>query len=69
MWPATANEVERLGLDTGLALRVATDHAGDLQGRPEMRWQTLVLDLPDDGAGALPLLRGVILRQDKNATY
>jgi SAM-dependent methyltransferase len=69
MWPATANEVERLGLDTGLALRVATDHADDLQGRPAMRWQTLVLDLPDDGAGALPLLRGVILRQDKNATY
>jgi hypothetical protein len=69
MWPVSAHEVERLGLDLGLALRVATDHADDLQGRPGVRWQTLVLDLPDDGAGALPLLRGVILKQEKNATY
>jgi hypothetical protein len=69
MWPVSTNEVERLGLDTGLALRVATDHADDLQGQPGVSWQTLVLDLPDDGAGALPLLRGVILRQEKNATY
>lgn len=69
MWQVSANEVERLGLDMGLALRVATDHADDLQGRPGVRWQTLILDLPDDGAGALPLLRGVILKQEKNATY
>jgi len=69
MWPVSENEVERLGLDVGLALRVATPAKDDLQGRPEIRWQTVVLDLPDDGAGALPLLRGVILRQEKSATY
>ena len=69
MWPVSANEVERLGLDMGLALRVATDFADDLGGRPDVKWQTLVLDLPDDGAGALPLLRGVILNQEKSATY
>ena len=69
MWPVDANEVERLGLDVGLALRVATERADDLQGRREVRWQTVVLDLPDDGAGALPLLRGIILRQEKSATY
>ena len=69
MWPVSANEVERLGLDMGLALRVATDFADDLGGRSGVRWQTLVLDLPDDGAGALPLLRGVILNQEKSATY
>jgi hypothetical protein len=34
-----------------------------------VRWQTVILDLPDDGAGALPLLRGVILKQEKAATY
>ena len=69
MWPVNANEVERLGLDMGLALRVATDFADDLGGRPGVKWQTLILDLPDDGAGALPLLRGVILNQEKSATY
>jgi SAM-dependent methyltransferase len=68
-WPVSATEVERLGLDMGLALRVATDHQDDGQRRPGPRWRILVLDLPDDGAGALPLLRGVILKQEKNATY
>ncbi|MGG5821606.1 methyltransferase domain-containing protein [Falsiroseomonas sp. HW251] len=69
MWPVDAHEVERLGLDHGLALRVATERAEDRQGRPDVRWQTVILDLPDDGGTALPLLRGVILRQEKSATY
>jgi SAM-dependent methyltransferase len=69
MWPVDATEVERLGLDHGLALRLATERAEDRGGRPDIRWQTVILDLPDDGAGALPLLRGVILRQEKSATY
>jgi SAM-dependent methyltransferase len=69
MWPVDANELERLGLDHGLALRVATERAEDRQGRADVRWQTVILDLPDDGGTALPLLRGVILRQEKAATY
>lgn len=69
MWPVDAQEVERLGLDHGLALRVATQRRQDRLGRDDVRWQTVVLDLPDDGAGALPLLRGVILRQEKFSTY
>nr|WP_264185147.1 class I SAM-dependent methyltransferase [Roseicella aerolata] len=69
MWPVDAHEVERLGLDHGLALRVATERVEDRQGRRDVRWQTVILDLPDDGAGALPLLRSVILRQEKAATY
>ncbi|HEV7267493.1 MAG TPA: methyltransferase domain-containing protein [Falsiroseomonas sp.] len=69
MWPVDAAEVERLGLDHGLALRVATERVEDRQGRRDVRWQTVILDLPDDGVGALPLLRGVILRQEKSATY
>jgi len=69
MWPVDAYEVERLGIDHGLALRVATERREDRQSRPDVRWQTVVLDLPDDGAGALPLLRGVILRQEKSSTY
>lgn len=69
MWPVDAHEVERLGLDHGLALRVATEHRPSTLGAPGVTWQTVILDLPDDGAGALPLLRGVILRQEKSATY
>jgi SAM-dependent methyltransferase len=69
MWPVDASEIERLGLEFGLSLRVATERADDLQGRSDISWQTIILELPDDGAGALPLLRGVILRQEKSATY
>jgi len=69
MWPVNAHEVERLGLDHGLALRVATEYRQAVVGGPDVRWQTVMLDLPDDGAGALPLLRGVILRQEKSTTY
>lgn len=69
MWPVDAGEVERLGVDHGLALRVATERRADIGGRDDVRWQTVILDLPDDGGGALPLLRGVILRQEKSATY
>ncbi|NOG69989.1 class I SAM-dependent methyltransferase [Roseicella sp. DB1501] len=69
MWPVDAHEVARLGLDHGLALRVATARRPSALGLPDVTWQTVILDLPDDGAGALPLLRGVILRQEKSATY
>ncbi|MDO9710774.1 class I SAM-dependent methyltransferase [Paracraurococcus lichenis] len=69
MWPVSANEVERLGLDHGLALRLATEHRPSTLGAPGVTWQTVILDLPDDGGAALPLLRGVILRQEKSATY
>jgi SAM-dependent methyltransferase len=69
MWPVDAHEVERLGLDFGLTLRVATARGDDLAGQKDVSWQTVILDLPDDGSGALPLLRGVILRQEKSATY
>jgi hypothetical protein len=38
-------------------------------GRAEIAWTTLILELPDDGTGALPLLRGMILDDRKSATY
>ena len=69
MWPVDVHEAERLGVDHGLALRVATERQEDRGGRTDIRWQTVILDLPDDGGAALPLLRGVILRQEKSATY
>ncbi len=68
-WPGNAHEVERLGLDVGLALRVATEREDDASGRETVKWQTVILDMPDHGAGALPLLRGIILRQEKSSTY
>jgi hypothetical protein len=68
MWPVATGEMESLARTHGLAmLKVAAGR--DLQDRPEVRWTSYVLQLPDDGAGALPLLRGIILNDDKSATY
>ena len=37
--------------------------------RPGIDWETLVFAMPDDGTGSLPLLRHVIVNDNKSATY
>ncbi len=37
--------------------------------RPSLTWETLVFAMPDDGTGSLPLLRHVIVNDDKSSTY
>jgi SAM-dependent methyltransferase len=68
MWPAPPGEVEALARTHGLAvLRSVTTE--DQLGRTDVRWTGMCLRLPDDGAGALPLLRGIILNDEKSSTY
>ena len=40
----------------------------DLMGR-DLEWETLVFAMPDDGIGSLPLLRHVIVNDNKSSTY
>ena len=68
MWPVSSGELEAYARAHGLAVMKVVE-TGDLQNRPEVRWTSYALQLPDDGAGALPLLRGIILNDDKSATY
>ena len=68
MHPVSLAEVQELARGHGLAL----EHAGealDHQGRAGVSWTHVVLRLPDDGTGALPLLRHVILNDAKSSTY
>ena len=68
MWPVSTGELEAYARSQGLMiLNIAPGR--DLQQRSEVQWTTCALQLPDDGAGALPLLRGIILNDDKSATY
>ena len=68
MYDVTTGEIEALARNHGLAIaRVAP--ASDALGRPGVAWTTLAMTLPDDGAGALPLLRGIVLNDDKSSTY
>ncbi len=68
MHPASLTELERLARDHG-ALVARTAGMADEMGRPEVGWTGVALRLPDDGTGALPLLRHVILNDQKSSTY
>jgi len=68
MHDTSPEEIERLARAHGLEV-VHTSSAPDVMGRAGVRWTRLALRLPDDGTGALPLLRHVILNDPKSATY
>jgi hypothetical protein len=68
MWPTSAGEIEALARAHGMAV-IRSVSATDRQGREDVSWTAMCLRLPDDGAGALPLLRGIILNDDKSSTY
>lgn len=66
--PVSAAEIKRLARDHGAFVERETT-ADDQLGRREIGWEQLAIRLPDDGTGALPLLRHVILNDDKSSTY
>ncbi len=61
-------ELSSLAQQFGLRV-VHTSDSHDKLGRSEVSWTTVVLGLPDDGLGALPLLRHLILTDKKSSTY
>lgn len=68
MHSTSTAEIEGLARSQGLeVLRVA--QSADQGGREEVSWDAMVLRLPDDGTGALPLVRGIVLSDDKSSTY
>ncbi|MGI4941094.1 MAG: hypothetical protein ACRYHQ_11145, partial [Janthinobacterium lividum] len=66
--PVSLGEIEALARDHGLQVLRAVAMA-DLQRRPDITWAAVVLRLPDDGTGALPLLCHLILADAKSTTY
>lgn len=68
LYEVSADEVERLAKSQGVAI-VYGGTEPDLMGRPGVTWSHVLLKLPDDETGALPLLRHVILKSDKSSTY
>ena len=61
-------EIEHLARAQGAFVERAADGKDEL-GRGAVTWTQLVVRLPDDGSGALPLLRHIILNDDKSSTY
>src|SRR5919106_1870174 len=63
-----ADEIERLASDHGLQVLLVREQPDALR-RPAVHWTVMVLALPDDSTGALPLVRGIILNDHKASTY
>lgn len=68
MHPTSVSELEGLARVSGLEVVRVSDRP-DLQARREITWSIVCLRLPDDGTGALPLVRGIILADGKSSTY
>ena len=57
-------------LPNGVPLQLVTRcKRPDAQGRAAVEWETLCFRLPDDGTGSLPLLRHIIVNDDKSSSY
>ncbi|MYI89951.1 MAG: methyltransferase domain-containing protein, partial [Gammaproteobacteria bacterium] len=68
MDPVTVAEVETLAQRRGLQI-VRVDRIRDALQRPEISWDVVWLRFPDDGTGALPLLRHIVFNDSKSSTY
>ena len=70
MYPVSAGELSGFARKFGLSFRLLSDQANaDELGRDDVYWQTVILTLPDDGSGAFPLLRNIIVNDNKSSTY
>ena len=61
-------EVEKLARDHGAAV-VRSTSQNVARSTGAIRWTQILIRLPDDGTGALPLLRHIILNDNKSSTY
>ncbi|MCA9802475.1 MAG: class I SAM-dependent methyltransferase, partial [Cyanobacteria bacterium HKST-UBA02] len=68
IFPVSSLELEKLSIQRGLVV-VSKERTPDRLNRPDVEWETVILRLPDDGTGALPLLRHIITRDRKSSTY
>lgn len=69
MHTVCADELKRLATDVGLFTKLETPKEEDKLGRNHVSWQTLVLQMPDDGTGAFPFIRHVAINDGKSATH
>ena len=71
-YPVSREEVEQLARRRALVDITpsgAREKRSDCQERSEVSWEMVCLQLPDDGTGALPVLRHIIVNDKKSATY
>lgn len=68
MHAVSTAEIEQLARRHGAYLEPA-ERAADLYGRRQISWTRIIVRIPDDGTGALPLIRRIVLNDNKSSTY
>ena len=68
MHGASAAEIEELARQHGAFVERKCVGA-DFLARATITWEQVAVRVPDDGTGALPLIRHIILNDDKSSTY
>jgi len=68
-YPVSVDEIAKLARQFGLVLSFVSALTADSGGRADVQWQTLVLELPDDGSASLSRIRHIILNDSKASTY
>lgn len=70
MFPVSSSELATYAKQYGLSYQlVSAGTQEDQLGRDEVTWQTVLLTLPDDGTGAFPLIRNIVVNDSKSSTY
>ncbi len=70
MYPVSADELAKFASQFGLSYRLLTpEKSNDELGRADVQWQTVLLTLPDNGTGAFPLIRNIVINDSKSSTY
>jgi len=66
--PVSREELEHFARQRAV-IPVSNTQETDKLSRINIEWETCVFQLPDDGTGSLPLLRNIIVNDNKSATY
>ena len=70
MYSVSTSELAQLASQFGLTYRLLTpEKTNDELGRADVQWQTVLLTLPDNGTGAFPLIRNIVINDSKSSTY
>lgn len=68
MHTVTADELAKLSHKFGLVFRQLGETKDQLCRR-QVRWETIVTHLPDDGTGYFPIIRNIVINDAKSSTY
>ncbi|WP_087853766.1 class I SAM-dependent methyltransferase [Photobacterium andalusiense] len=68
-YDVSVEELELLAQQHALQVNVISELDTDELGRNSVQWQTVVMQLPDDGSGDLIKVRQIIVNDAKSATY